>query len=664
MKQKLLLKTMLLLFALIAGSSSAWAETSTLNFTAKCNGSGTADDGVKWTVTSNGTESTFDSTSGIHYGTSSAEVTYVQLSTSGISGTIKKVVVNARDAQAKATVSVTVGGTAFTCSGSAKATNTSADYTFTGSGTGEIVVKVDRGSSMKKAIYVKSVVVTYESSDPSSNASFANTTPSINYPATNTYSQTATTATGYTGTITYSMTANTAGATIDANSGKVTVTKGGEVTVKATAPAVSGFTASQASYTLTVNDTRASAGLAWSATSANVTYGADNNIFPTLTNPNGVSVTYSSSNTNAATISSSGVITLKDVTAATTISAIFAGNDDYKDQTVTYELNVTAAPFSIQDGIFDFVKAGGASEDYGSGISTTADGSYYDTSVATWVAGNVTMVTSGKYRWWNADNTLRFYANTPNSAMKFSVPDGFVITKIVLTGGQNFEAEGYSSGTWKGAQQTVTLSYTAESGSANVKTATVYYSEPTINVTMGSEGYMTYCNKNAALSFGDLEAYVVSAVGSDNVTLTKITEAPANTPVVLKGSAGSHNLTVLESASAVETNKLYCSNGTVANNDSRNVYALAKKGDPAVVGFYKLKDGVKVPEGKCYISVNKSSSAPEFFGLGGDGNTTGMNDVRSKMEEGRGEFYNLNGQRAAQPTKGLYIVNGKKYVVK
>ena len=29
-----------------------------------------------------------------------------------------------------------------------------------------------------------------------------------------------------------------------------------------------------------------------------------------------------------------------------------------------------------------------------------------------------------------------------------------------------------------------------------------------------------------------------------------------------------------------------------------------------------------------------------------------------------GEFYNLAGQRVAQPTKGLYIVNGKKVVIK
>ena len=175
---------------------------------------------------------------------------------------------------------------------------------------------------------------------------------------------------------------------------------------------------------------------------------------------------------------------------------------------------------------------------------------------------------------------------------------------------------------------------------------------------------MTYCNVGAALSFGDLEAYVVSAVSTNSATLTQITQAPANTPVILKGSAGSHSLTVLESASAVGTNKLYRSNGTAENTDSRNVYALAKKGDPAVVGFYKLQDGVKVPEGKCYLSV-AVTSAPEYLGFGGDGNTTGvetLNVERGTLNDN--SYYNLAGQRVAQPTKGLYIVNGKKYIVK
>ncbi len=144
-----------------APQRAAESHTSTLNFTAKCNGSGTADDGTVWTVTSDAAESNFDPTKGIHYGTNSAAVQYVNLSTSGIEGTIKQIVVNASTASGvTAYCDVTVGGNAF---GEQKTLSTDAtDYTFTGSATGDIVVSIHKASSANKALYCKSIVVTYE----------------------------------------------------------------------------------------------------------------------------------------------------------------------------------------------------------------------------------------------------------------------------------------------------------------------------------------------------------------------------------------------------------------------------------------------------------------------------------------------------------------------
>lgn len=158
----------LLSLLLIATLTTAigWAETSTLTFTAACGGSGTADDGVTWTVTSDGTESNFDSDKGIHYGTNSAQVQYIKLSTTGINGTITKVVVNASTASGvTATASVTVGGNAF--GGDAQSLSTTAtDYTFNGSASGEIVVTVTKQKKENKALYVKSVAVTYTTTPP------------------------------------------------------------------------------------------------------------------------------------------------------------------------------------------------------------------------------------------------------------------------------------------------------------------------------------------------------------------------------------------------------------------------------------------------------------------------------------------------------------------
>lgn len=210
-------------------SISSWGAVSNLTFTAKCNGSGISDDGREWTITSDGEESTFES-DGIHYGTGSKNVTYLQLATNEGIDNVTQVVVTARDAQAKATITVTVGGTSFTCTGSDKATNTSTDYTFTGSGSGEVVVKIDRGSSMVKAIYVKSVVVTYTSAEPS--IAFAETNATV-FVGGDTYTQTATTENIGDAKVEYSSD-NTSVATVNAVTGEVTGVDKGTANITAT----------------------------------------------------------------------------------------------------------------------------------------------------------------------------------------------------------------------------------------------------------------------------------------------------------------------------------------------------------------------------------------------------------------------------------------------
>ena len=97
----------------------------------------------------------------------------------------------------------------------------------------------------------------------------------------------------------------------------------------------------------TFNKVTIPAGLEWSATSADVRKGGSSNEFPTLTNPNSVEVTYESSDESIATINATtGEISLK-ANGSTTISAIFAGNEDYLAATVSYTLNVSAGIVTV-----------------------------------------------------------------------------------------------------------------------------------------------------------------------------------------------------------------------------------------------------------------------------------------------------------------------------
>lgn len=144
-------------------SMVSFAETATLTFTAQCAGAGTDDKGNAWTITSDAAESNFDNTKGIHYGTNTKAVSYLQVSTDEITEPVKKIVVNASGASStKAKLNVTVGGNPF--GEEVSLTNVATEYTFEGDATGEIVVKLTQ-SSAKCALYVKSVAVSYGEGD-------------------------------------------------------------------------------------------------------------------------------------------------------------------------------------------------------------------------------------------------------------------------------------------------------------------------------------------------------------------------------------------------------------------------------------------------------------------------------------------------------------------
>lgn len=128
-------------------------------------------------------------------------------------------------------------------------------------------------------------------------------------------------------------------ATINASTGVITLVGAGTSTITVSSEAEPGFTADTASYTLTVLAAYVSPELAWSANSATVTVGGNDNVFPILSNAHEVDVTYASSDETAATINSYGEISLV-AAGSTNISAIFDGDNTYYAQTVTYALTV------------------------------------------------------------------------------------------------------------------------------------------------------------------------------------------------------------------------------------------------------------------------------------------------------------------------------------
>ena len=161
-------------------------------------------------------------------------------------------------------------------------------------------------------------------------------------------------------------------------------------------------------------------------------------------------------------------------------------------------------------------------------------------------------------------------------------------------------------------------------------------------------------------SVDGLTAYIVKDgdASDGKITLTAVNKVPANTGLVLKATTtGSPiNVPILAGEADDVTGNLMDGSATATTAITAN-------------GGYILSDGAFHPanagtlaEGKAYLHL--AVTGARILMLDFDDEVTGVNDVRSQKEDVRGAYYNLNGQRVAQPTKGLYIVNGKKMIVK
>ena len=183
----------------------------------------------------------------------------------------------------------------------------------------------------------------------------------------------------------------------------------------------------------------------------------------------------------------------------------------------------------------------------------------------------------------------------------------------------------------------------------------------TANEGKTGEYWSTYYD-GAKSSIADANTTVYTGkVNGDKIDLTEIVDKtiPAGNAVILKSTAA--NVTLTKTSAT----------GTLANNDLKgvdvataktNVYCLSKN---TVVGFYKFKGDV--PAHRAYIE--SLSSAP-MLGFD-DGETTSLSEeLRVKSEEpataADAVWYTLDGRQLnAQPSrKGIYVRNGKKFIVK
>jgi len=214
-----------------------------------------------------------------------------------------------------------------------------------------------------------------------------------------------------------------------------------------------------------------------------------------------------------------------------------------------------------------------------------------------------------------------------------------------------------------------TLYFKADGGSATG--VDWFYIQKTNEVaTIGATGWTTFASPYAlnlssmTASTGDVAAYYASAVGDVKVTMTSTASAAvaAGTGLMLKGTA-SATITIPVVASAGEAisgNKLVgCTTETVLGTNA-DYYVLVNNSGTAE--FQSLADnGATIPAGKAYLNV---TGAGARLSIAFDDETTGIENLTPTLSQGEGAIYDLQGCRVAAPQKGLYIVNGKKVIMK
>lgn len=157
-----------------------------------------------------------------------------------------------------------------------------------------------------------------------------------------------------------------------------------------------------------------------------------------------------------------------------------------------------------------------------------------------------------------------------------------------------------------------------------------------------------------------VKAYYVSAKGAE-ATMTAIDAQaiPANQGVILTSESGDAATMVPaagETAATITGNQLGHSAGAAKTLTAGEGYILGNGTEG--IAFYPCKAG-SLPSNKAYLLGNGESAIVMNFGNA----VTGINTIAAPASA-KAPIFDLSGRRVVKATKGLYIQNGKKVIVK
>ena len=192
-------------------------------------------------------------------------------------------------------------------------------------------------------------------------------------------------------------------------------------------------------------------------------------------------------------------------------------------------------------------------------------------------------------------------------------------------------------------------------------------------ITINQYGSATYCSEYA-LDFSEVEglkAYAATGYKSNSgvVTLTRVQTAEGGVGLFFKGEPGEYVVPVIESTDEHSLNMLVGTlESTIVNGTDGEMtnYKYTVKSGTNTPMFYQFADNSTLSAGKAYLQIPTAwlpATAQKSVSIRfADGETTDIDELKGENGEVK-TIYDLQGRVVENPTKGIYIVDGKKVFI-
>lgn len=282
---------------------------------------------------------------------------------------------------------------------------------------------------------------------------------------------------------------------------------------------------------------------------------------------------------------------------------------------------------------------------------------------------------AGNDNWWG-------FAAGSNVTLSIKTPIGYEVASILLNDYEEVNAV-YNENTkeYEYVFENLTQQYDAVIYTQKkAYPAGLEYVPYTLYDLGDGTGEGTFCSEYD-LDFKDVEgitAYIASGFNPNNgnIVLTIVWDVPRGTGVMIRGISGEYQI-------PVTTSDYYFKNLLVGIADDLDPLPVTEEVDgiehtnftlkkvttgEARALFYK-STGQKLEGHKAYLQlptymVPEDVSGTRGIGYEFDDDATSLKDLMIFEDTESGDYYNLQGQKVQNPSKGIYIKNGKKVIIR